>query len=113
MPLADFYSLSYLWVSTLGFIVAVLFGLIGSFALGELTNLLSTAVAVAIIWRVFFVDILKCVFKASIVKDMVNKPNWQGATSLLFRKHGGVEFRTMKTNQIQPRQYHAISRRYL
>ena len=38
MPLADFYSLSYLWVSTVGFIVAVVFGLIGSFVLGELTN---------------------------------------------------------------------------
>lgn len=33
VPLADFYSLSYLWVSTVGFIVAVVFGLIGSFVL--------------------------------------------------------------------------------
>ena len=94
MPLADFYSLSYLWVSTVGFIVAVVFGLIGSFVLGELTN--------PAFYRAFYGNylarlnlfgyILKCVFKASTVKDMVNKLNW----------HGRVEFQTMKTNHIQP-----------
>ena len=93
MPLADFYSLSYLWVSTVGFIVAVVFGLIGSFVLGELTNLAFYRTFYGnYLARLNLLVILKCVFKASSGKDMVNKPNW----------HGRVEFQTMKTNHIQP-----------
>ena len=43
-PLADLYSLSYLWISGLSFGAAIVVGVIASFALGELfaTELFNT-----------------------------------------------------------------------
>ena len=68
-------------------------------------NPLSTAlftVIISVVRFLFGYTQMRTRFKASRVKDMVNKPNWLGATRLLFRKRGRVEFQTMKTNQIQP-----------